>query len=66
METFQLGLLLSTLIESMAVNAEIEAMKAANKRTELIGGIPQHGEADFKEKADYLWALATQAQMQVR
>ena len=62
MEAFQAGMLLSTMIEAMAVNAYIEGMKAANSQ------FPEdqpYTEKDFKEKADHLWALSNQAQSQV-
>jgi hypothetical protein len=66
MEVFQAGMLLSTWIEAMAVNAEIEAMKAANIKLLFEGFPPCHDDTAFQEKANYLWALSTQAQSQVR
>ena len=66
METFQVGMLLSTMIEAMAVNAEIEAMKAANLFRQCRGEVIAYDDDAFEEKAQRLWSLSNQAQAQVR
>jgi hypothetical protein len=62
MEAFQLGMLISTLIEAMAASAEIEAMKAANQARESRGEAQAYPDEAFKDKADYLYGLSVQAQ----
>ena len=66
MDSFQLGLLLQTMIEAMAVNVEVEAMKAANQDRERQGQVQAYPEETFKEKSGHLWALSNQAREQVR
>lgn len=64
MDEFRLGMLLSTLIEAMAVNAEIEMMKMANAAPRKWDEHQPFSVKDFKEKADHLWALSNQARNQ--
>ena len=65
MDTFRVGLLLSTFIEAMAVQAEIEAMKTANQERVSHGESLAYGEESFQGKAKHLWACSNQARMQV-
>jgi len=58
MDTFRVGLLLQTMIEALAVNAEIEGMKAENLYHQNLGAVPFYGEASFEEKAQKLWSLS--------
>lgn len=55
---FDAALLLSSLGEMFAINAEIEAMKAANQEREQKGLAQAYPEDSFKEKADQLWGTA--------
>ncbi|MFA5381816.1 MAG: hypothetical protein WC356_01530 [Candidatus Micrarchaeia archaeon] len=64
MEAFEASLLLATYIEAMAVQAEIEAMKAANSDRERRGEVQAYPEEAFQEKAQYLFALVNQARKQ--
>lgn len=66
MEAFQAGMLLSTMIEAMAVQAEIEVMKVANEGRAQRGEVQAYPEEAFREKADHLLALSYQASEQVR
>ena len=54
------------MIEAMAVNAEIEAMKTENRLRAYRGEAQAYPEEAFKAKADHLWALSNQAQNQLR
>ena len=58
MEPFQLGLYLQHLFEAMAVNAEIEAMKAENQYRESQGQSQAYPESAFQEKSQHLWGIA--------
>ena len=66
MEAFQVSLLLSTLIEAMAVNAEIEAMNTANWLRQYREEAQAYPEEAFTEKANHLWALSNQAREQIK
>ena len=43
----------------LAVQAEIEGMKAHNKRLQMTGISPNYGQADFDVKAEELRVLAS-------
>ena len=47
------------LIEAFAIEAEIEAMKIANKQRDLPSEAPAYDENDFFEKAEELRILAS-------
>jgi len=66
MDLHKFGLLISTLLEGMAIQAEIAAMHAANQSAEWLGEKLPFCESDFRDKADHAWACAQQARMQVR
>jgi hypothetical protein len=66
MNGFTAGMMLSTLIEAMAVMVEVAAMKTANRERELRGESPAYDETAFREKVDHLWACSNQAREQVR
>jgi hypothetical protein len=50
--------LLERLAEILAVNAEVEGMKAENMQRQLLGDSMAFGEKHFREKADYLFSIA--------
>jgi hypothetical protein len=66
MNGFTAGILLSTLIEAMAVMVEVAAMKTANKERAARGESPAYDEAAFREKVDHLWACSNQAREQAQ
>ena len=47
------------LIEARAIQAEIEAMKIANREREIRDESPAYNEGDFQEKAEELRELAS-------
>jgi hypothetical protein len=46
-------------MEAQAVLVEVEAMKAANAHMPAqYPNVPPYSEAQFREKADYIWSLS--------
>jgi hypothetical protein len=61
MQAFTAGLIAQNFIEAMAVQAEIEGMKATNAECSIRGEPPAYSEEAFQDKAGSLYVLANLA-----